>query len=350
VSSAPSAGGSHDGSATHRLRYVLYGAGAVGGVIGGRLFEAGHDVTFVARGDHGRALRAHGLTLADPDRNECLAVPAVEHPSELAWDGGDIVILAMKTQDTEPALRDLASVAPPGVAVVCAQNGVENERLALRRFADVYAMCVMLPGSHVEPGTVIVHSAPVPGILDIGRYPTGSDTVAGQIANDLETSGFSSRPSDSIMRSKYAKLLMNLGNALEATTGGDGAQDSGGADARIALYGRARTEAEACFAAAGIDAASDEEDRERRGDLLRIRRVDGQRRGGGSSWQSLARGTGAIETDHLNGEIVLLGRQHGVPTPANELLQRTANRMARDHAEPGSVPAEQLLQELDAVR
>jgi 2-dehydropantoate 2-reductase len=66
-------------------------------------------------------------------------------------------------------------------------------------------------------------------------------------------------------------------------------------------------------------------------------------RGGGSSWQSLARGTGQIETDHLNGEIVLLGRLHGVPTPANALIQRLANDAAKDHRPPGSMTAADVL-------
>ena len=74
----------------------------------------------------------------------------------------------------------------------------------------------------------------------------------------------------------------------------------------------------------------------RRGDLLSLARVGGARRGGGSSWQSLARGLGSIETDYLNGEIVLLGRLHGVPTPANALVQRLADQAARQKARPGA--------------
>ena len=66
----------------------------------------------------------------------------------------------------------------------------------------------------------------------------------------------------------------------------------------------------------------------------------------GSSWQSLARGTGNIEADWLNGEIVLLGRLHGVATPVNELLRSTANRMATEGIAPGSIAAEDLLNQL----
>jgi 2-dehydropantoate 2-reductase len=77
-----------------------------------------------------------------------------------------------------------------------------------------------------------------------------------------------------------------------------------------------------------------------------LRPVGGRDLSGGSSWQSLARGTGNIEADWLNGEVVLLGRMHQVATPANELLRSTANRMAREGITPGSIPAKDLLDQL----
>ena len=95
--------------------------------------------------------------------------------------------------------------------------------------------------------------------------------------------------------------------------------------------------------AAGIDVVSDDEDRERRGDRIGMRRIAGERRGGGSTWQSMARGAGELETDYLNGEIVLLGRLLGVPTPANELVRQVANDLARRGAPPQSMPAADLM-------
>lgn len=316
------------------VRFIIYGPGAVGGTIGGRLFQHGHDVTLIARGAHGSALAQAGLRLRTPDGDHVLPIPVVDRPGALDIGRGDVVVLAMKTQDTEAALSDLAAVAAQGVAVVCAQNGVENERLALRRFADVQAMCVMLPGSYLEPGVVVAHGAPLSGILDVGRYPGGTDEVSEAVAAALDASGFSSRADPSVMRRKYAKLLMNLTNALEAACGPAARTSDLGA--------RARREALSCYEAAGIDAATAEEDAARRGDLVTIAPIDGVGRGGGSSWQSLARGLGTVEADHLNGEIVLLGRLHGVPTPINALLQRTANRMARAREPAGSLPIEQL--------
>ena len=320
------------------MRYVVFGAGAIGGAIGGRLFESGHDVVLIARGDHHDALTSRGLELRSPEGTITLAITTVDSPERIGLAGGDVVVLAVKSQDTVGALEVLAAAAPPDIAVVCAQNGVANEREVLRRFPNTYAMCVMLPAVHLEPGVVDAHGAPLTGILDLGRYPSGVNSVAERVAADLERSRFSSRAEPAVMRFKYQKLLMNLANAFQAACG----DDPGWGD----LYARARAEAVACYDAAGIDYASDEEDRERRGELMRMRPIDGQRHLGGSSWQSLARGRGSVEADYLNGEIVLLGRLHGVPTPVNALAQRIANRMARERAAPGSVAAADLEAEL----
>src|SRR5207342_3478153 len=110
------------------------------------------------------------------------------------------------------------------------------------------------------------------------------------------------------------------------------------------LVSRARAEALACYEAAGIawtDAATAEA---RRAGLPGMRPVGPTERAGGSSWQSLARATGSIEADYLNGEIVLLGRLHGVATPVNLTLQRLAARAARAGLAPGSMGIDELIQ------
>src|SRR5581483_5550001 len=165
------------------------------------------------------------------------------------------------------------------------------------------------------------------------------DDIAEGMVKALAESTFSSLVREDIMRWKYCKLLMNLGNAIEAVCGTEARSSQ--------LFGLAKEEGRACLIAAGIDFASDEEDRERRGDLMRLRPIDGARRTGGSSWQSLARGTGAIETDYLTGEIVMLGRLWGVPTPVNTVLATYANRMAREGAAPGSVTEDEILRAAD---
>ncbi len=316
------------------MRFVVYGAGAIGGVVGARLFQHDHPVVLIARGDHYRALHKRGLRIQDPTGEQTLPIPAVDHPARVEWTGGDVALVAVKSQHTSTVLTELARVAPPELPIVCLQNGVANEAEALRRFANVYAVPVASPTAHLEPGVVQAYSSPITGILDIGRYPQGVDDVAVAVAAAFAGSTFDSRAIPDVFRWKWRKLITNLGNAVEAVCG---------PAARGGTIGkRATTEGEACLAAAGIDAATTEEDRARRGDLLRLQRVAGQKREGGSSWQSLAREAPGIESDYLNGEVVLLGRLHGVPTPVNALLQRLANQLTATGAPPGSITPDEF--------
>src|SRR6516225_8271313 len=100
------------------LRYIIYGAGAIGGAIGGRLFEHGHDVTLVARGAHHAALREH-LELVSSDGGRQLSVPVVDSVAATRPGSDDVVILTMKSQDTATAITELAAVADSDVVVVC---------------------------------------------------------------------------------------------------------------------------------------------------------------------------------------------------------------------------------------
>ena len=258
-------------------------------------------------------------------------------PAEAAIGSGDVVLLATKSQDTVPVLAALRQAGPPSTPVVCLQNGVENERVALRLFSEVYAVCVMCPAAHLEPGVVQAFSSPVPGLLDVGRYPSGSDDLGSRLAGAFRAATFDSVARPDIMRWKYGKLLMNLGNAVEAVFRPPG---------RSEITKLARDEGVTCLPAAGIDFVSAQEDTVRRGDRLQIHDIGGRPRGGGSTWQSLQRGAGAIESDFLNGEVVLLGRRHGIPTPVNALLQELAADMARHRATPATMATDTFFERL----
>jgi 2-dehydropantoate 2-reductase len=104
----------------------------------------------------------------------------------------------------------------------------------------------------------------------------------------------------------------------------------------------ARDEALACYRAAGIEFIPEEEMRQRVLAEIKLTAIAGHPRTGGSTWQSLVRGLSSIEVDFLNGEIVLLGKLHGIPTPYNRLLQKVANQMARTGKRPGSISVEEL--------
>ncbi|HWJ62644.1 MAG TPA: 2-dehydropantoate 2-reductase [Acidimicrobiales bacterium] len=323
------------------MRFIVFGAGAIGGVVGGRLSQAGEDVVLIARGPHHDAIRDVGLTVECPTGSVTLPVPVVDHPSRITFTDDDVVLLAVKGQHTADAIAALDAAAPEGVPVVSLQNGVENERRLLRTFADVYPVCVMMPAAHLDPGAVQASSTPVEGILDIGRHPDGIDDRAEAIAAAFRRAGFDSVARPDIARWKRRKLLLNLANAIDAVCGLEGA----GLD----LYLRVQDEGVRALDAAGLDVATKEEDDARRDGVLHIEPIDGRERAGSSGWQSLRRESGSVETDDLNGEIVLLGRLYGVPTPANALLQRLAKQCAREHRPPGSMTPESVLAMLDGA-
>jgi 2-dehydropantoate 2-reductase len=310
-------------------------------------------VTLVARGAHAAAMRSGGLVLATPSRTMTVTAEVVDDPARLKLRRDDVLVLATKTQDTVAlldAVADLPVAGRPAAAtlpVFCAQNGVANERLAARRFADVHGVVVMLPAVLLEPGRIEAQGAPYSGLLDVGRWPAGTTAIDEEVATALAASNFVSRATGDVMRWKHAKLLRNLGNAIEALCGHQLDDDEDAMSAVRDLDKRLRVEAEACFEAAGIEWVSDAEWVEHRRDQVQHVPVEGRPRLGGSSWQSLARGLGSIEADYLNGEIALLGRQYGVPTPANAVLQMLANRAARQGAAPGSIRPQDIVKAID---
>jgi 2-dehydropantoate 2-reductase len=321
------------------MRYIIYGAGGIGGAIGGRLFLGGHEALLISRGKHLKAIQKHGLILKTPDATHKLPIVAVGHPSEIQFRPDDVIIFTMKSQDSDAAQRDLYATAGVGIPVICAQNGVENERLASRRFERVYGMFVWLPATFLDPGIVRNEASPLAGVLNIGLYPQGLDNLAERVASDLHESGFSCQTDPDIMRWKYAKLLRNLRNGLHAICGLQEPVDD--------IFKILHAEAIACYQAAGIDFKPNEELQAFIRSQTSLVEIEGNPRMGSSSWQSLARGLSSIETDYLNGEIVLLGALHGVATPANRVVQRLADYISRERKEPGMISAEELRRQID---
>jgi 2-dehydropantoate 2-reductase len=294
-------------------------------------------VVLIARGSHADAIDRHGLVVEDAEGRRVVKVPVVTDPAAAGISKADVVLLGMKSQDTAAALDVLRRVASSSTSVACLQNGVENERAALRYFDRVYGVCVLCPAGHLQPGVVRAYSFPIPGLLDVGRFPAGTDEMSAAICQALEDAKFNVIERPDIMRWKYRKLLMNLGNAVEALCG---------PGARSEIRRLAQEEGERCLKGARIDFASAEDDRARRGDLMKLYDVGGEPRGGGSTWQSLRRGTGSIEADFLNGEVVLLGRLHGIPTPVNALLQKLVWEAAVNMRQPGSMEPSELVRRL----
>ena len=321
------------------MRIVIYGVGAVGGTLAVMLTKAGHEVIGIARGRQLEAIQQNGLLLRTPDGDHHARFACLADPSEIAFRPDDVVLLTMKTQDTPAALDRLRAAGVEQQAVFCFQNGVSNEDFALRLFPNVYGVVVEMPTTFTIPGEIGDFFTPKLGIFDIGRYGVGNSETGTKLAAILDSAGFSAFYQADIKPWKYAKLLMNLGNAIDTAIGD--------AKARQPYVDAARKEAHAVFAAAGIVPADMK--REERLALATLGDIQGVARVVSSSAQSLARGAGSIETDYLNGEIVLLGRKLGVPTPVNAYFASLTQAMMRQNRPVGSVPLDEIAKALPTI-
>ncbi len=137
------------------MRIAVMGAGGVGGYFGGRLQQAGHDVTFIARGRHLEAMRDKGLTLKSPLGDATLKVKAVASAAEAGT--ADIVLFALKLWDTEAGAEQLRPVLEKGGHVLPFQNGVES----VARIGAILGKDKVMGGAAYiaarigEPGTIV---------------------------------------------------------------------------------------------------------------------------------------------------------------------------------------------------
>ena len=314
------------------MRVIVHGIGAIGGTVAAALALNGQEVVGIARGAMLDAIRADGLTFRSPGGVQVARFDCVDSPDAIALRPDDAILLCMKTQHTEAALDQLVAAGVTDQPVFCLQNGVENERLALRRFGNVHAATVMMPADFTTPGEVVSYGAPCYGIFDVGRYPGGSDAQDRALVDLLTAANMQSFVLDDVMASKFGKLLMNLGNIVRTALGQSDA---------TAIVDAVRQEGEAVLRAAGIPRATVDLSDPRRAEYMTSHPVAGAARAGSSTAQSLLRGAGSIETDYLNGEILLQARLAGVEAPLNRYCVELARRMLREGLAPGAVtPAE----------
>ena len=332
-------------------RYVVIGAGAIGGTVGAVLTRAGIPTVLVARGRHADALTTAGMTLRTPDGAFHTAVTAASRPEDVQLTRRDVLVFATKTQQLDAALQEwvdqpvhdrdgVVGTAGERLPAMTALNGVAAEEKALRYFRRVFGICVWLPAVHLEPGEVIVRSWPVVGQFHIARWPASISTQAdaellARVAETWSAAGIRVRTPEDVVPWKYNKLLSNLGNAVGALTAES--VDASGVVAAV------RTEGSNVLRYAGIDCISFEISTAALADGPTIRPVPGWNAGrSNSTWQSLSRNTGNVETDFLNGEIVRVAHKHGITAPLNAALARAARAAVRNGLGPRHNSATQL--------
>ncbi len=314
------------------VRIAIIGAGAVGSVFGALLDRAGQDVTLIARPAHVAAMRRQGLRVDGYLGSFTAPVAA----AEVLDFRPDLALLAVKTQDVLGALRgNLAFLA--GVPLVTLQNGVRSDELAasLLPAQQIVGGVVSTLAIYLNPGSVTLG---YPGPLVIGR-PGGPrdaqvEAVAGVLGQAVPT-----RVTDNVRGARWLKLIVNLNNALPAAT--NLAMTEVYADPflrRLAVM--MMREGLRVAARAGILLESLPDVSVTLARLVSVlpvgvaanvagakaRRFAAGQPLLGSTLQSLRRGR-PTEIDYLNGEVVRLGQELGVPTPLNASVVGLVHRV-----------------------
>ena len=314
-------------------RFVIYGAGAIGGVVGGHLAMAGYEVVLVGRPDPMNVVCRQGLKLITPTGAHTLRLQAVTSPSEVSFQPNDVVLLTVKGQNTEPAMRDLHDIVDD-VPIFCMQNGVRNEEIVSRYFSRVYGVSVKGGAVYMNDGEVVCRSDP-PARVIVGRYPAGTDALVEDVASDLRSAKYSVMVTPDVMPYKWGKLVGNLVNAVGAITNARGGEVN-----RIAEAGR--REAAQLLREACIRWVSQKELAVEWPESAERPRAAMDTEEQSSTWQSLGRQQGTVETDFLNGEIVRIAKRLGKTAPINDRICRITQEMAANRERPGKYTPTEL--------
>jgi len=196
------------------MRIAVMGAGGVGGYFGGRLAQAGHEVSFVARGKHLEAIKAKGLTLKSPLGDATIKVKAAEDPAALG--DAEVVLFAVKLWDTESAAERIRALVQKGGIVIPFQNGVESiERVGKVLGAErVMGGAAYIAGRIAEPG-VIVQTGTM-ARLRFGPMLPAQKKIAAAFLAACREAKIDAELTDEIVRVLWEKFVLLV--AISATT------------------------------------------------------------------------------------------------------------------------------------
>jgi 2-dehydropantoate 2-reductase len=329
------------------MRFIICGAGSIGGVIGGQLAKAGRDVIFIDKDtSHVEALRQNGFQLRGVHGNHTLPVHVVTQASDIEFRADDVIFLAVKSFHSDAACRELRRATALPLPIFCSQNGIRNEEIAATYFDHVHGVMVLIGSKRLEPGVVVQTGN---GPVGVGTYPDGLSQVAKDVAAVLDETDLPIYTTDQIARHKWNKMLINLNNATMGLTGLASQEARVDPEARLWMADVYEEGARVLLAAGipyegppGMGAIEDRIRELRDVNVAPGVPTDEELKGRASLWQDLYHRRGEVEADYFNGEIVKLGRQHHIPTPYSSLLVDLIKDMAAARELPGKYTIQQL--------
>ena len=293
------------------MRIAIMGAGAVGGYFGGLLSLAGHEVTFIARGAHGAALRERGLVLDTPrGRLQVNGARCVPHAAEAGPN--EVVLFAVKAYDIEAAAAPLRPLVDGGACVVSVLNGVDHQdRIAsVLGAGSVLGGLAMVSGVIVEPG-VIRYTSDMSG-LRFGEADGSMSARAQAFRSACEGAGFTAELLADIRAAQWAKFVGLATNAALTSLFRQPAGPIYHDPEVIPLATRAFAEVAAVAQAEGVELPADIVAR-----TLALHQSFPPTMYA-SMYHDLAKGR-PLELDSFSGHVVRRGRALGVATPVHEM-------------------------------
>lgn len=328
-------------------RYVIYGAGALGTLLGAGLAESGAAVVLVGRDRllDGQQVAAEGIVIEAPaGRRVVRGVRVASSLGEVTDHSEDVLLLGVKAWEAADAVQALRERYDESTPFVTFGAGVRNEEIAAQRFLRVYGLLAPLDPVWVAPG-VVAPLAERP--LWLGGYPLGLDAAGERIAGDLRAAGWHVEIPGSILAVKWNQLVLDLNQATLSLLGLSLSQALATSEVP-SLMAEVIEEAGRVLAAVGmtVDSSGHDLPFSACGSLLRQAAGSaahsmaaawpisslGER---SPLWWDLEHRRGMTEAGFLNGEILLLGEKHQVPTPLNATLLSLVDRVAADQLPPG---------------
>ncbi|SMX43188.1 ketopantoate reductase family protein [Maliponia aquimaris] len=290
------------------MKIGIMGAGALGGYFGARLQQAGNDVWYVARGAHLAAMRTSGLTVHSPKGDLALErVQATDDPAEVGQV--DVVLFMVKNRDVESAGAQIAPMLGPDTVVVTCQNGVTAwERLAAVIGPErVVPGVARIPGEITSPG-VITHTAAL-DILIFGEAGGGTSDRCRALHDALAAAGTTPQLSETILHELWSKFCGQAALASITTLTGLDIGPLRDTPESARLFRDAIEEVIRVGKAAVPDLPDDllEKNWKFIGSILPPHMH-------ASMLDDLRNGK-PLENDWLSGDVVRLGRKHGIATP-----------------------------------
>jgi 2-dehydropantoate 2-reductase len=342
------------------MRYIIHGAGAIGGLTGGRLAAGGAEVLLIARQAMAAAVNARGLTIRSREGEQQISgIAAVTDPRQLTPREDDVILLTVKSRQTAASVQALHDVFGQETPVFCFQNGVRNEETAAARFRRVYGVMVDVSATLLRPGLIAYTRS---SSLAMGCYPLGRDEVLRQVAAEFDRAGFRTTTHDHIMAIKWAKLLLNLNNATHAIC--DYYVQLSHVLPPVARFmADVVEEGLRVLEVAGISVEEENNPFDVKAHITRLRNLTEDEaairaarslppdlRTYPSTWADLKHQRGETEAGYFNGEIILLGEKHGIFTPFNSTLFTTVETMALQKQPPGRYTIEELSELVEQKR